>query len=103
MEKKPEKKSSVAGEKSAMQERPPKHCRAKWEEVTKRVLEVEVDVENPSSPIENTARPGDTVTVEGTTTTIKLPTELPDHTVIFTYTNPLLCGWYLENGMYYYR
>ncbi len=86
-----------------MEKRAEKHCRAKWEKETKTVIDIEVDVENTSPPIENKAKPGDTVTIEGTTTTIKLPTELPPHTVIFTYTNPLFCGWYLENGMYYYR
>ena len=103
MEKKAEKKSSPTTDKNALQKPPERHCRARWEKDTKKVIDIEVDVENTSTPIEGQAKPDDTVTIQGTTTTIKLPTDLPPHTVIFTYTNPLICGWYLENGTYYYK
>ncbi len=81
-----------------------KKCSATWEKQPKQVVEVEID--SPGDPadtqyFQGEAKPGQEVTIAGTK--IKIPADLPEHTVIYTYTNPLFCGWYLQNGTYVYR
>ncbi len=83
---------------------PQKRCSATWERTPKHVVSVEIDSPgDPSNPqyFNGTATPGQVVTIAGTSITI--PAGLPEHTVIYTYTNPLFCGWYLQSGTYVYR